>query len=147
MRQPPVDFVEFLSLLNDHHVRYLIIGELAVIYHGYDRVTGDMDVWVAICPANASALVDALREFGFEDPNLVPELFLRERQIVRMGVVPMRIAVTTTIDGVTFDECFADRVVCSFGGIDVPFISLDHLKRNKAASARLKDLADLDNLP
>ena len=59
----------------------------------------------------------------------------------------MRIEVMTTISGVRFEECFAERVVDSIDGVAVNLISLNHLKINKKASGRHKDLDDLENLP
>ena len=59
----------------------------------------------------------------------------------------MRIEVLTTISGVSFDECFRQRTIANIDGIPVNLISLEHLKINKCASGRLKDLADLDYLP
>jgi hypothetical protein len=143
----PLDFKEFLSLLNANSVEYLIIGGYAVGYHGYPRATNDIDIWIAIHPENAHRMVKALREFGFNTPELSPELFLKEQQIVRMGVPPMRIEVTTGISGVSFDECYAERVVDTLDGMEVNLISLHHLKTNKKASGRHKDLNDLENLP
>jgi len=59
----PLDFKEFLQLLNAYHVEYLLIGGYAVGYHGYPRATADMDVWIAIHPQNAEKLVAVLKEF------------------------------------------------------------------------------------
>ena len=56
--QFPEDFRDFLKLLNDHEVEYLLIGGYAVGYHGFPRTTLDMDVWVAINPDNATSLRD-----------------------------------------------------------------------------------------
>ena len=143
----PLDFKEFLNLLNAKSVAYLLIGGYAVGYHGYPRATNDIDVWIAINPDNASRIVTVLREFGFDTPELVPDLFLKENSIVRMGIPPMRIEVVTGISGVTFDECYAERVVDVIDGISVNIINLRHLKVNKKASGRYKDLNDLENLP
>ena len=68
--QLPPDFKEFLKLLKDHDVRYLLIGGYAVGYHGYPRATEDLDIWVAIHPENARKLVSVLHVFGFDDPAL-----------------------------------------------------------------------------
>lgn len=145
-RLPP-DFQEFLKLLNEHDVRYLLIGAYAVNYHGYIRATGDMDIWVAIHPDNAQKLVAVLKAFGFEnDPDLQPELFLRERKIIRMGVPPVRLEITTSISGVEFDECYSTRIVDDLDGIQVNLIDLESLKKNKKASGRPKDLVDLQKL-
>jgi hypothetical protein len=64
----PPDFREFLRLLNAHRVEYLLIGGYAVNYHGYPRATADMDIWVAVSPANADRIVAAMGEFGFDLP-------------------------------------------------------------------------------
>jgi hypothetical protein len=143
----PNDFKDFLKLLNANRVEYLLIGGYAVGYHGYPRATGDMDVWVAVNPENADRIVVALKQFGFAVPELSAELFLRQNQIVRMGLPPVRIELTTTISGVEFQECYAAKVVAELDGIKVNLIDLKHLKINKRASGRYKDLNDLENLP
>jgi hypothetical protein len=145
-RLPP-DFKEFLQLLNAHQVEYLLIGGYAVGYHGYPRATVDMDVWIARNPANAQKIVTVLEEFGFRSPELTVKLFLEEMRIVRMGVPPLRIEVTTGIDGVEFGECYAERISDSIDGVPVNLINLRHLKINKQASGRPKDLNDLEHLP
>ncbi len=143
----PPDFKEFLRLLNVHHVEYLLIGGYAVSYHGYPRATADMDIWVAVHPANADRLVTSLREFGFDPADLSPEFFLRPWQIIRLGVPPLRIELATTISGVDFSECHAKRIEDTLDGVPVSLISLADLKVNKKASGRHQDLADLEHLP
>ena len=143
----PLDFREFLNLLNENLVEYLLIGGYAVGYHGYPRATNDMDVWVAINPKNAERIVTTLREFGFDVPELSAGLFLQESKIIRLGVPPIRIEISTGISGVDFNECYRDRVVDILDGVPVNIISLSHLKINKKASGRHKDLSDLENLP
>lgn len=143
----PPDFREFLRLLNDHHVEYLLIGGYAVAYHGYPRATGDLDIWIARHPQNAEKVVAALTAFGFAVPELSVGLFLQDAQIVRMGVPPVRIEIATGISGVHFDECYATRVAEELDGVPVNLIDLAHLKMNKRAAGRHKDLNDLENLP
>ena len=143
----PLDFKEFLRLLNDNGVEYLLIGGYAVGYHGYPRATGDIDVWVAISPDNAERLVHALEAFGFGAPDLAADLFLTPDKIVRMGMPPMRIEISTGISGVDFAECYVDRVKAELDGVPVNIISLRYLKINKRTSGRYKDLNDLENLP
>lgn len=143
----PPDFKEFLKLLNEHKVCYLLIGGYAVGYHGYARTTEDMDIWVAIHPENAEKIVTVLKAFGFDRPELKPELFLQENKIIRMGMPPVRLEITTSISGVEFDACYQARIVDSLDGVEVNLIDLEHLKENKKASGRLKDLADLEKLP
>jgi len=146
MNLPP-DFREFLRLLNAHQVEYLLIGGYAVAYHGYPRATADMGIWIATHPRNAAQVVAALKEFGFDVPELSVELFQAENQIVRMGKPPVRIEIVTGISGVNFAECYAARVIHVLDGLEVSLISLHHLKLNKRAAGRYKDLDDLENLP
>jgi hypothetical protein len=134
-------------LLSAHRVEYLLIGGHAVGYHGYPRATADMDVWIGVRPDNAERMVGVLHEFGFTDPAVQPDLFLEEDRIVRIGMPPLRIEIATTISGVAFTECYADRVVDNLDGVEVSLISLRHLRANKQASGRHKDLGDLENLP
>ncbi|MGD9855455.1 MAG: hypothetical protein AB7U20_10960 [Planctomycetaceae bacterium] len=141
------DFKDFLKLLNSKQVKYLLIGGYAVSHYGYPRATGDLDVWVDRTPDNAGKLVEVLREFGFDVPELRADLFLEEGRIVRMGFPPVRIELLTTISGVEFATCYGARVETTIDGIPVHLLSLEHLRRNKQASGRHKDLDDLENLP
>ncbi len=145
--QLPPDFKEFLQLLNSHEVEYLLIGGYAVGYYGYPRPTGDMDVWVAMHQRNAEKLVTVLKEFGFHTPELSISLFITPSQIVRLGNPPLRIEILTTISGVAFEECYAQRTRDVIDGVEINLIGLQNLKVNKKASGRLKDLNDLENLP
>jgi hypothetical protein len=106
-----------------------------------------MDIWVAINPKNAQQVVTTLKTFGFDLPELNKGLFLPENQVIRMGVPPMRLEILTPISGVEFETCFAKRIVDEIDGVLVNLISLAHLKQNKLASGRYKDLNDLENLP
>jgi predicted nucleotidyltransferase len=142
----PKDFSEFLKLLNSKQIEYLLIGGWAVGYYGYPRATGDMDIWVSSNTENADKLILAFKEFGFDVPDLSIELFTKENQITRIGVPPLRIEVLTTISGVTFDDCFPRRKVVLIEDIKINLISLEDLKKNKAASKRHRDLDDLEKL-
>src|SRR5712691_4900730 len=141
------DYKEFLRLLRAHGVEYLLIGGWAVGYHGYPRATYDLDVWIAISPANANRVIKALAEFGLDVSELSKDLFLQPDKIVRMGVEPVRIEVMTSISGVEFDECYRERLETTMNNVPVSLINLRDLKTNKEASGRLKDLADLEQLP
>ncbi len=116
-------------------------------YYGYPRATADMDIWIGMNPKNAGEVVTALKEFGFNVPDLSVEVFLKPNQIIRMGMPPVRIEILTTISGVSFEECYPERVVDELDGVQVNLISLRHLKINKKAFGRHKDLDDLENLP
>jgi phage replication-related protein YjqB (UPF0714/DUF867 family) len=134
-------------MLKIKNIDYLLIGGYAVGYHGYPRATNDMDIWIAIDPKTAEKMVQALKEFGFDTPELTTELFLKKNNIVRMGIAPMRIEILNSISGVDFNECFQQRVIDEIDGIEVNIINLKQLKINKQASGRHKDLDDVENLP
>jgi hypothetical protein len=142
----PNDFKEFLKLLHDHNVEYLLIGGYAVAYHGYPRATGDLDIWLNNSPQNAEKAVAALRDFGFDLPEVSPDLLSQEDRIFRMGLPPIRIELWTSISGVQFDKCYPSRVTDFLDDIEVTIINLEHLKANKKAAGRHKDLDDLENL-
>jgi predicted nucleotidyltransferase len=142
------DFRDFLKSLNDHGVEYLLIGGHAVAYYGYVRPTQDMDVWIAISPENAARMVAAVESFfGCKLEGLSPEWFVESEQVTRFGVRPNLIEILTRIDGADFKAAYTRRVTSNLDGVQVNVIALTDLKSNKRASARNKDLADLDNLP
>ena len=143
----PVDFKEFLRLLNSNAVEYLLVGGYAVAYYGYPRATSDFDVWIRLGADNARRIVDVLKQFGFDTPELTPDLFLQKGRMVRLGMPPIRIEVMVEISGVDFDDCYLDRLTAEIDGVRADLISLEHLKINKRASGRYKDLDDIEHLP
>jgi predicted nucleotidyltransferase len=146
MIQIPRDFQEFLRLLNDQGIEYLIVGGYAVSHYGYVRYTGDLDIYVALSKENAEKLTRAFRDFGFNMAEVSPELFLNKGRIVRIGNEPMRLEILNEIDGVDFVDCYSHRNEIHIGGLKANVISLAHLLQNKRASGRPKDLADVDAL-
>ena len=143
----PKDFKELLRSLNANGVRYLLIGGYAVGFHGYPRATNDIDIFVAKDLENARRLVKSLNEFGFGTVELSTELFTKDKSIVRMGVEPLKIEFANFISGVEFEEAFEDKIVGVIDEVEISIINLHHLKINKKASGRYKDLDDLENLP
>lgn len=143
----PDDFKEFLKLLVDHNVEYLLIGGYAVGYYGYPRTTADIDIWIALSPHTARKMVTLFHEFGMRSPDICEDLFTTSGNIVRMGLAPVRIEVLNEIDGVEFSECYQRAERVRIDGIDVTMISLSDLRINKQASGRHKDLDDLEHLP
>jgi predicted nucleotidyltransferase len=139
------NFKEFLSLLEHHGAKYLLIGGYAVNYHGYHRSTNDMDIFISASSENAAKVTNALHEFGFVE--VTEEMLATPSSMIRMGIEPTKLEVTNFIDGVTFEECFEQRLRVVLDGLTINLISLPDLRRNKQASGRPKDLADLDGLP
>jgi hypothetical protein len=139
-------FREFIELLEKHHVEYLVVGGYAVGFHGFPRYTGDLDIFVAISPRNAKGLVRVFSAFGFSSIGLKESDFLDQEIIVEIGREPNKIQILTGIDGVGFDICYQHRVLYREGTLAIPFIALDDLITNKAATPRGKDKIDLEEL-
>lgn len=140
------DFKEFIQLLNDNQVKYLIVGGYAVAVHGHPRYTKDLDIWVEMTPANADKLMIALSQFGFGSLGLSSQDFQTPDQIIQLGYPPNRIDLITTPDGVDFETCYSSKLEITINEITIKFIDLENLKKNKKASGRFQDLADLENL-
>ncbi len=141
------DFKEFIELLNEHKVEYLVVGGYAVGFHGHPRYTGDIDFWIAISKENAQKVVNVLRDFGMGVLALQTEDLIKEDIIIQLGYEPNRIDILTSVSGLNFEECYAQKIKATFDDITVNFIDLRNLRKNKAASGRAKDLGDLENLP
>ncbi len=140
------DFKEFIQLLHNNDVRYLVIGGYAVALHGHPRYTKDLDVWIEMTPGNAMNMVKALEQFGFDSLGLRAADFLVPRQIIQLGYPPNRIDLVFTPAGIDFQTCYETRVEVVIDDITVNFVDLENLKKNKRAVGRLQDLADLENL-
>jgi len=142
----PKDLREFIASLNSHRVDYVIVGAYALAFHGHPRYTGDIDILVGAAPENASRLEEVLREFGFGEAGLSARDFLEPEQVIQLGRAPNRIDLLTSITGVSFEEAWANRVPAELDGIPVSFIGRELLIRNKRATERVQDHADLEAL-
>jgi hypothetical protein len=143
----PLDFKEFLNLLHIHRVNYLLVGGYAVAAHGYPRFTGDLDLWIQTSAENAENVLRVCRAFGFDVPGLRVELFIDPKQMTRMGHPPLRIEILNSVSGLSFEHAWKNRIQDVWDGVPISLISLQDLRTNKLASGRMKDLADLENLP
>lgn len=140
------DWSEFLRLLNSHSVEFLIVGAHALALHGHPRMTGYLDCFVGAGRENVERLFSALVEFGFGQQLPPVEDFQRSHKVLMMGRLPLRIDVLNHIDGVNFEEAWSRRVIGVLGDVRVAFISRKDLIRNKRASGRIKDQADVESL-
>ncbi len=139
------DLLEFVALLNAHQVDYLIVGGHAVAFHGYPRLTIDVDIWLRPSPTNAARALAALHDFGFSETGVTVDDLQRPEAVLQMGLPPNRIDLLPSISGVTFEEAWPG-VPADLDGVSVHMIGRDALLKNKRASARAKDLADLEAL-
>jgi hypothetical protein len=146
------DVRDFLSLLFDHKVHYLIVGAEAVIYHGFARLTGDIDIFFEPSTKNCRALFSTLQEFwagpvpGIEAPNDLAT----PGMVIQFGYPPNRIDLINTLSGVGFAEAWKGRsprdIVIRKRRITIYYIGLSALIKNKEACGRPKDLEDLKYL-
>jgi len=140
------DFKEFIESLNGNDVKYLVIDGFAVAFHGHPRYTKDLDIWVNSTNSNVKKLLKALNDFGFGSLGLTLEDFLNPENVIQLGCPPNRIDLVTEINGVNFELCYVQKVETQIDGLKVNFIDLKNLKKNKKATGRAQDLADLENL-
>jgi hypothetical protein len=140
------DFREFIELLNSNHVEYVIVGGYALAFHGAPRYTGDIDILVRCSAANAAALETALTVFGFASLGITARDFQEPGQVVQLGFPPHRIDILSGISGVSFDTVWQRRVRADLDGTPVNFIDRESFIRNKKATGRTKDKADVETL-
>jgi len=133
--------------LIEKKVEYLVVGGHSVIANGYIRSTNDLDIWFRPEINNVNLILDCLRDFGLGALNITSDHLLLKGKIVQLGVAPVRIDLVNEIDGVEFDECYANRFIKEVYGMKVNFLNHDDLIKNKRASGRNKDLNDIENLP
>jgi hypothetical protein len=112
----------------------MVVGGYAVALHGHPRYTKDIDVWIEMRAENASNLVRALGQFGFGSLGLQEADFLTPGQVIQLGQPPNRIDLLCTLSGVDFADCYESRMTVEIDGVPINFISLEDLKKNKAAS-------------
>jgi len=140
------DLREFIELLNSRDIEYLIVGAYSLAFHARPRFTGDLDILVRPTIENASKLVDALRQFGFEASGFSVSDFTELEQVIQLGRAPHRVDLLTSISGVTIEDAFDKKVTGQLDGLPVDFLSKELLIANKRALGRPQDLADLDTL-
>jgi hypothetical protein len=140
------DFREFIASLNLNKVRYLVLGGYAIAFHGHPRYTKDLDIWLELSDENASNVLKALEGFGFDGLGISKEDLLAKGMVVQLGHPPNRIDLINSPDGIDFAECYPSRIEVEIDGLTIAVIDLENLKKNKKASGRLQDLADLEKL-
>lgn len=139
------DFLDFLELLKIHDVNYLLVGGYAVILHGYGRSTGDLDLWIDQTAENYNKLRKVYFDFGA--PIFSEEEFNNEKiDVWSIGVEPRKIEILTKVTGLNFNESLKNCNWLELEKIKVPYIDFDDLIKNKLATGRYKDLADVEQL-
>lgn len=140
------DFREWVALLNEHEVDYLIVGGFALAHYGHPRYTGDLDVLVRPEQENAKRLLTALDAFGFGALNITADDFLEPNAVIQLGYPPVRIDILTGLTGLLIDAIFDDKTTGSFSGAPCYYISKAHFLENKRCLGRAQDIADIAGL-
>jgi hypothetical protein len=140
------DFEDFIGCLNANGVRYLVVGGMAVIYHGYPRYTGDIDFWIEKSPDNAGKIMKAIQDFGMGSLNLGIDDFLKKDNIIQLGFEPNRIDILTDLHTGEFERCYAQKKEEKIKNLVVPFIDISDLIASKLVANRPQDIADVYKL-
>jgi Nucleotidyl transferase of unknown function (DUF2204) len=141
------DFEDFIKLLNQHEVEYMVVGGYALAFHGKPRHTGDLDIWIKISEKNASRMLQVLKDFGMSAMGFKKGDFLKPGYITQIGYPPLRIDILNSIDGVEFNEAVKhmNRIEIE-KDLPLNYIGLNDFIKNKQASGRMQDLADIQEI-
>ena len=140
------DLREFIECLNSNEVEYLVVGSLAVSWHGFPRYSADVDFPIRPSRANAERLLRAIAQFGFGSFDISAAGLTVPGKVIQLGYEPNRIDLMTSVTGVTFDDAWEDRCPGDLDGLPVNFIGHSSLLRNKDATGRAKDRIDAEEL-
>ena len=142
------EFRDFISLLNHYRVEHLLVGGYAVNLYGYNRPTGDLDVWVNPTAANILRLADCVDKYGYSADDLrafAPEVASKGLKM-ELNEPPLIIDVLAQISGVQFDEVYAAHRTYWLEGLEIHLIDRQALLLSKMSSSRPKDLDDVQRL-
>lgn len=142
------DLLNFWRTLNDNKVRYMMVGGLATRFHGYNRTTDDLDMWLEDTIENRRNMRKAFKALNYGDyPSIETMQFVPGwTSFHAAGIVLDIMTEMKGLDELSFDDCYRDAVFTEIEGVTVPFINIDHLIRNKKTVNRTKDQLDVEYL-
>lgn len=142
------DWTDLLAELVAAEARFLVVGAHALAVHGVPRATQDLDIWVEATEQNAERVWNAVVRFGapLDALGISKEDLLDPDRVIQLGLPPNRIDLLTALSGVDFEDAWKDRVEKDIQGAVVAFLGRESLLRNKRATGRLQDLADVEAL-
>lgn len=141
-------FIGLWKYLNEYQVRYILVGGFATNLHGYQRFTGDVNIFLEDTLESRKKFRQAYNAYGMGDfPSIETMQFVP-------GWVDfplhngIRLDILTRMKGVeaSFEECLILAPKMSIQGQLVPVLNLNHLLANKKAVGRLKDQLDVQEL-
>ena len=141
---------ELLIAMLHHKVSFILIGGYAVNYYGYDRMTGDMDIWLKPTNDNRANFLKAISDFGIVDEDVVAlsKKDFTTPQMFFFGAPPRRIdfLLLSKLSGVSYDEATEEANHFNLETQQVPIIHYHHLLLTKMNTGRKKDEADIEEL-
>jgi hypothetical protein len=139
---------KFLLLLLKHQVDFMLIGGYAVIYYGYERTTGDMDIWLRPENENREKFILALAEHGIvkADLDVLKSVDFSETRVMYIGAEPNKIDFLTKVQSVEYNNADMNKNYFPLDQVLIPIVHFEHLIQMKSVSNRLKDTVDVDIL-
>ncbi|MDP2794353.1 MAG: hypothetical protein Q8O25_09795 [Sulfurisoma sp.] len=151
---------DLIKRLVDAEIGFVVVGGLAVALHGYQRVTLDVDVVLAMTPDNLGRFIDSAKAADLRpiipvpleslaDPDLL-EQWHREKGMLAFALRGPDL-LASVIDvlvrpAIPFDELKRDAVMVPVGMLTVPIASIEHLIAMKTGTGRSKDRIDIEEL-
>lgn len=143
------EILKFWAALQKCRVKYIMIGGYAANLHGYQRYTGDMDIWLEDTSENRSFLREAFVQCGMNDYPLLERMQFAPGWTDFHLMNGLRLDIIVDMKGLetyTFDECLSMAAVADIDGVQVPFLHINQLITNKKAVNRPKDQLDIIEL-
>ena len=129
------------SLLNKNQVEYMIIGGLAVNYHGFQRAMGDIDIWYNPTEANYEKLMKSIRDFGFETTDIENQKYYKVKGVINLPLERFTIQFLSIIRGkFSFEDAYLQAEILKIVEHNGKVMSYDYLIKNKIMARRPKDL-------
>lgn len=142
------DLLRFWKYLNNHNVSYIMIGGFATRFHGFNRATDDLDMWLEDTLINRQNLREAFKALGYGDqPGLETMKFVPGWTSFYIGGIELDILTSMKgLENTTFKNCFEQASVAEIENIKIPFLHINQLIENKVAVNRPKDQIDVIEL-
>ncbi len=143
------EILKFWNALSDNKVKYIMVGGYATNLHGFQRYTGDMDIWIEDTNENRLNLRKAFAAAGMGDYFMMETIQFvpgwtdfRLNNGLRLDILVKMVG----LEQYTFDECLSIATIAMIENIEIPFLHINQLIANKKAVNRLKDQLDVAEL-
>ena len=143
------EFEDVLSVFHKHDVNYMVVGGYAVNFHGYERNTSDLDIWVKSTAENLFKIASALGELGFDEISVkhIGSFDISKPFLFHIGEKPNDIEVFNFVTGVKYEDAEPHKILFNYSSqLPVYFISIRDLILNKLLTDRTKDKLDVEML-